>query len=62
MLAPMNTLVPRISNGSLSAVTIAAATRSYFRAPPGAPADVFAAEADQHPVFELLPFRRPDAA
>ena len=43
-------------------VAIAAATRSYFRAPPGAPADDFAAEADQHPVFELLPFRRPDAA
>lgn len=40
-------------------VAIAAATRDYFRADKSAPADAFAAEADRHPVFELLPFGRP---
>ena len=38
-------------------VAVAAATRPYFGADKDAPAPVedFVAEADRHPVFELLP-------
>jgi hypothetical protein len=36
-------------------VAIATATRPYFAADPDAPVDAFTAEADQHPVFELIP-------
>jgi deazaflavin-dependent oxidoreductase (nitroreductase family) len=36
-------------------VTIASATRDYFRADKDSPAEVFVAEADRHPVFELTP-------
>jgi deazaflavin-dependent oxidoreductase (nitroreductase family) len=36
-------------------VGVATATRPYFRADKGAPVEQFVAEADQHPVFELLP-------
>jgi hypothetical protein len=35
-------------------VTLAKVTRPYFRAHPDAPAPDFAAEADRHPVFELI--------
>ncbi|MBU2662495.1 nitroreductase family deazaflavin-dependent oxidoreductase [Actinoplanes bogorensis] len=36
-------------------VGVATATRPYFDASPDAPPEKFAAEADRHPVFELLP-------
>jgi deazaflavin-dependent oxidoreductase (nitroreductase family) len=36
-------------------VAVATATRDYFKADKDAPADRFAAEADLHPVFELVP-------
>jgi deazaflavin-dependent oxidoreductase (nitroreductase family) len=36
-------------------VGVAAATRPYFRADKDAPVEGFVAEADRHPVFELLP-------
>jgi len=39
-------------------VAVATATRDYFRAGRDAPAADFAAEADRHPVFELLPANR----
>lgn len=35
-------------------VALAKVTRPYFSAPPDAPAAEFAAEADRHPVFELI--------
>lgn len=38
-------------------VRIAPATRPYFAADTDAPVEEFAAEADRHPVFELLPAR-----
>jgi deazaflavin-dependent oxidoreductase (nitroreductase family) len=43
-------------------VAIATATRPYFRADKDAPVEDFVAEADHHPVFELLPISedRPD--
>lgn len=34
-------------------VNVASATRRYFKAEKDAPIDAFAAEADEHPVFEL---------
>jgi deazaflavin-dependent oxidoreductase (nitroreductase family) len=36
-------------------VAVATATRPYFSADKDAPAEDFVAEADRHPVFELLP-------
>jgi hypothetical protein len=36
-------------------VALAAISRPYFRAGKDAPVEDFAAEADQHPVFELTP-------
>jgi deazaflavin-dependent oxidoreductase (nitroreductase family) len=36
-------------------VAVATATREYFHAGKDAPVDQFVAEADRHPVFELLP-------
>ena len=36
-------------------VGVATATRPYFRADKDAPVEEFVAEADHHPVFELLP-------
>jgi deazaflavin-dependent oxidoreductase (nitroreductase family) len=36
-------------------VGLAAATRPYFQADKDAPVEAFVAEADRHPVFELLP-------
>jgi hypothetical protein len=36
-------------------VAVATATRDYFRADKDAPVDEFVAEADRHPVFELIP-------
>jgi deazaflavin-dependent oxidoreductase (nitroreductase family) len=36
-------------------VGVAAATRPYFQADKDAPVEGFVAEADRHPVFELLP-------
>jgi deazaflavin-dependent oxidoreductase (nitroreductase family) len=36
-------------------VAVATATRPYFGADKGAPVEDFVAEADRHPVFELLP-------
>lgn len=36
-------------------VAVATATRDYFRADTDAPVDEFVAEADRHPVFELIP-------
>ena len=36
-------------------VGVATATRPYFQADKDAPAEEFVAEADRHPVFELLP-------
>jgi deazaflavin-dependent oxidoreductase (nitroreductase family) len=36
-------------------VAVATATRKYFLAGPDAPAERFTAEADRHPVFELVP-------
>jgi hypothetical protein len=36
-------------------VGVATATRPYFRADKDAPVEDFVAEADRHPVFELLP-------
>jgi deazaflavin-dependent oxidoreductase (nitroreductase family) len=36
-------------------VAVAAATRPYFDAKKDAPVEAFTAEADRHPVFELLP-------
>jgi hypothetical protein len=36
-------------------VSIALSTRPYFRAGKHAPEEDFAAEADCHPVFELIP-------
>jgi deazaflavin-dependent oxidoreductase (nitroreductase family) len=36
-------------------VGVATATRPYFQADRNAPVEDFAAEADRHPVFELLP-------
>ncbi|GIJ76713.1 deazaflavin-dependent oxidoreductase, nitroreductase family [Micromonospora phaseoli] len=36
-------------------VAVAAATRPYFSADKDAPVEDFVAEADRHPVFELLP-------
>jgi deazaflavin-dependent oxidoreductase (nitroreductase family) len=43
-------------------VAIATATRPYFQADKDAPVEAFVAEADRHPVFELLPISedRPD--
>jgi deazaflavin-dependent oxidoreductase (nitroreductase family) len=45
-------------------VGVATATRPYFGADKDAPVEAFVAEADRHPVFELLPIdeHRPDAA
>jgi hypothetical protein len=36
-------------------VAVATATRPYFQADKDAPVEDFVAEADRHPVFELLP-------
>jgi deazaflavin-dependent oxidoreductase (nitroreductase family) len=36
-------------------VAVATATRDYFRADKDAPVEEFVAEADRHPVFELIP-------
>ena len=36
-------------------VAVATATRDYFRANKDAPVEEFVAEADRHPVFELIP-------
>ena len=43
-------------------VAVATATRPYFQADKDAPVEEFVAEADRHPVFELLPIGedRPD--
>jgi deazaflavin-dependent oxidoreductase (nitroreductase family) len=43
-------------------VAVATATRPYFQAGKDAPVEDFVAEADRHPVFELLPIgeQRPD--
>jgi deazaflavin-dependent oxidoreductase (nitroreductase family) len=43
-------------------VAVATATRPYFAADKDAPVEAFVAEADRHPVFELLPISedRPD--
>ena len=45
-------------------VGVATATRPYFGADKDAPVEAFVAEADRHPVFELLPIdeHRPDGA
>jgi len=40
-------------------VAVATATRKYFRADRDAPVEQFTAEADRHPVFELLPIGPP---
>jgi deazaflavin-dependent oxidoreductase (nitroreductase family) len=42
-------------------VAVATATRPYFDADKDAPVDAFVAEADRHPVFELLPIDGPAA-
>ncbi|MEH0937526.1 nitroreductase family deazaflavin-dependent oxidoreductase [Micromonospora psammae] len=42
-------------------VAVATATRKYFQADKDAPVEQFVAEADRHPVFELLPIG-PEAA
>jgi hypothetical protein len=36
-------------------VAVATATRKYFKAGKDAPVEQFIAEADRHPVFELVP-------
>jgi deazaflavin-dependent oxidoreductase (nitroreductase family) len=36
-------------------VTVATKTRAQFKATPNSPVDDFVAEADRHPVFELVP-------
>ena len=36
-------------------IRIATATRSYFQAGKDSPVEDFVAEADRHPVFELIP-------
>ena len=41
-------------------VAVATATRNYFQADKDAPVEQFVAEADRHPVFELVPIG-PDA-
>ena len=40
-------------------VKIASATRPYFAATKDSPVEAFTAEADRHPVFELIPDGRP---
>jgi deazaflavin-dependent oxidoreductase (nitroreductase family) len=39
-------------------VAVATATRKYFRADKDSPVEQFVAEADRHPVFELIPIDR----
>jgi deazaflavin-dependent oxidoreductase (nitroreductase family) len=43
-------------------IRLARPTRPYFDAPPKAPVERFVAEADRHPVFELLPDGDPGAS
>lgn len=42
-------------------VAIASVTRNYFRADKDSPPELFVAEADRHPVFELTPLERGSA-